>query len=316
MTTAAPTPVKGISYFFLPPGLEITGLDEKVRIPGGELPLPLLEEDHAAAKGKLPSYDAIGRGLFHLLRANPDCAFAGRYVRLLQEGYPHYISELASQIIMLDKKEVDVPYLDRKINYLKIFALIEPENPRLPLEIGLAYLAKGLSLSALQMTTLSLYRAEEFLRKAQRLDPDDGNARYRLGEVSYLLGKYKEVLDSWGGMLIRLEGEEAERMKARLGRIEAGILPRVPAVDYLEAIGVAMSRHQQGETAEAAAILLDIQDDPVFGEEFPLPEIPYLLGVCSSELGMPRHAEDYFREALRIDPDFGDARSALANFSR
>jgi tetratricopeptide (TPR) repeat protein len=311
-----PTPVAGIRYFLIPEGVEVTGLDQKVRIAGGDLPLPLLEADHTAAAGTLPTYDAIGRGLFHLLRANPDCAFGERYARLLQEGYPHYISELASQILMLDKKDIDVAYLDRKINYLKVFALLEPGNARFPLEIGLTFMEKGLSLSALQLTTLSLYRAEESLRKALLLVPEDPSARYQLGEVCYILGKYEDVLSCWNGILVQPGGEEMRKIEARLGRIRAGVLPRVPVVDYLEAVGAAFACHQQNESAEAAAILLDILDDDVFSEEFPVPEIYYILGLCSSEMGMPRYAEDYYREALQMNPEFEDARNALANLSR
>jgi tetratricopeptide (TPR) repeat protein len=311
-----PTQVAGIRYFLMPEGVEVTGLDQKVRIPGGDLPLPLLEADHTATAGTLPTYDVIGRGLFHLLRANPDCAFGERYARLLQEGYPHYISELASQILMLDKKDLDVAYLDRKINYLKVFALIEPGNSRFPLEIGLTFMEKGLSLSALQLTTLSLYRAEEFLRKALLLAPEDPSVRYQLGEVCYILGKYEDVLSCWNGILVQPGGEEMGKIEARLGRIRAGVLPRVPVVDYLEAIGAALACHQQGESAEAAAILIDILDDAVFSDEFPVPQIYYILGLCSSEMGMPRYAEDYYREALQMNPEFEDARNALANLCR
>jgi tetratricopeptide (TPR) repeat protein len=313
---AEPTAVAGIRYVIMPDGVEVTGLDQKVRISGGELPLPLLEADHTAAAGTLPTYDAIGRGLYHLLRANPDCAFGARYARLLQDGYPHYIAELASHILMLDKKDLDVAYLDRKINYLKVFALIEPGNYRFPLEIGLTFKEKGLSLSALQLTTLSLYHAEEFLRKALQLAPGDPHISYQLGEVNFILGRYDDVLSCWNGILTQLDDVEARKIDNRLGRIKAGVLPRVPVIDYLEAIGVALASHEQGESAEAAAILLDILDDAVFCDEFPVPEISYILGLCSSELGMPRYAEDYFRDALRMNPRFEEARNALDNLCR
>ena len=84
-------------------------------------------------------------------------------------------------------------------------------------------------------------------------------------------------------------------------------------VDYLEAIGVAFEFHLNGEFAEAAGILYDVLEDDVFREEFPLPEISFVLGLCCSGMGMPRYAEDYFRDALRINPDYGEARSALDN---
>jgi tetratricopeptide (TPR) repeat protein len=316
MKPAEPTPVSGIRYCVLPAGSVVTGLDQRVRISCDDLPLPLLEDDYDATEGFHPSYDAVGRGIYHVLRANPDCAFGARYARILQEGYPHFIAEMASHILMLDKKDVDVAYLDRKINYLKVFALIEPGNARFLLEIGLTFMDKGLRLPALHLATASLYRAEEFLRKALLLTPGDATIRYQLGEVSYILGKYDDVLSFWNGIICQLEEDEVRKIEQRLRRIEAGTVPKVPAVDYLEAIGAALSFHNQGEFAEAAGILLDVLDDDVFCEEFPLPEISYVLGLCCSGMGMPRYAEDYFRGALQLNPDYDEARNALANLGR
>jgi tetratricopeptide (TPR) repeat protein len=220
---------------------------------------------------------------------------------------------MASHIVMMDKKDLDVAYLDRKINYLKIFALIEPDNARFPLEIGLTFMDKGLRLAASNQATVNLYRAGEFLRKALLLLPTDPTIIYQNGEVSYILGKYDEVRSFWSDVLSHVAEEEARKIGRRLERIEAGILPKVPVVDYLEAIGAAFALHQQEEFAEAAGILFDVLDDAVFREEFPLPEISYVLGLCCAGMGIPRYAEDYFRDALRLNPDYEEAQSALAN---
>jgi tetratricopeptide (TPR) repeat protein len=315
MNPAEPTPISGIRYCILPAGSEVTGLERKVRIPGGDLPLPLMEDDYNALEGLDPSYDAVGRGIYHVLRANPDCTFGERYARILRDGYPHFIAEMASQIVMMDKKDLDVAFLDRKINYLKIFALIEPDNARFPQEIGLTFMDKGLRLPALNQATVNLYRAGEFLRKALLLLPADPTIIYQNGEVSYILGKYDDVRSYWSGILSQVGKQEALKIGRRLERIEAGNLPKVPVVDYLAAIGVAFTLHQQEEFAEAAGILFDVLDDAVFREEFPLPEISYVLGLCCTGMGMPRYAEDYFRDALRLNPDYEEARSALANLS-
>jgi tetratricopeptide (TPR) repeat protein len=104
-----------------------------------------------------------------------------------------------------------------------------------------------------------------------------------------------------------------DKLERRLLGMEKGATPMVPVVDYLEAIGVAFDCHQQGDYEEAAAILQDVLDDTVFREEFPIPEIWYVLGDCYKNLGMPRYAEDCFGEALRLDPDYTEARSALEN---
>lgn len=316
MKSAGPTPIAGIRYYVPPAGYEVTGLDRKVRILCDDTPLPLLEEDYRAMEGLHPSYDVVGRGVYHVLRANPDCSYGAKYARILQDGYPHFISEMASQVLMLQKKDVDVAYLDRKISYLKIFALMEPGNARFPLEIGLTFMDKGLRLSALHLATRCLYCAEEHFRKALLLSPGETEIRYQLGEVSYILGKYEDVLSCWNGIIAHIAENEALKIEQRLRRIEDGVLPRVPVVDYLEAIGAAFSFHQQGEYAEAAGILFDILDDAVFREEFPLPEVSYVLGMCCSHMGMPRYAEDYFRDALQMNPDYEEACNALANLSR
>jgi tetratricopeptide (TPR) repeat protein len=192
---------------------------------------------------------------------------------------------------------------------------MEPDNFRFPLEIGKHYADRGLQLSALQAVTLNLYRAEAFLRKAYSLAPEDAAVRYGLGAVCYMLGKYDAARCFWSTVVPSLEAGHAVTLERRLAAIEEGSLPRVPAVDYLEAIAAGFALHQEGDYEEAAAILMDVLDDEVFCSQFTLPEIPYILGQCSAALGMPRHAEDYFREALRINPSFADAQSALAEIT-
>lgn len=302
-------------YYTAAEGETLTGLDGKVRIPLDGFPVPLLEEDYRALDGGPPSYDAVGRGIYHVLRADPECSYVKRYVRIFREAYPHFLSEMASHIVMLDKKDVDVAYLGRKINYLKVFALIEPETFRFPLEIGLTYADKGLRLCSLHLSTMNLYKAEEYLRKAVILSPSDVTARYHLGEVSYILGKYDDALFCWRAVLAHLDAKQAIALERRIVQVADGIFPTVPVVDYLEAIAAAFSLHQQGEFQEAAAILLDVMDDSVFREQFPIPEISYILGLCCAHLGMPRYAEDYFRAALQVNPVFTEALKALEELS-
>lgn len=310
-----PSPLSGARYYTPPDDWVLTGLDGKVELHLGGMAIPLLDEDFQALNGELPSYDFVGRGIYYLLRADPDCPDGQRYAEVLRDGYPHLLSEMATHIVMFDKKDVDVAYLERKINYLKIFALIEPDNFRFPLEIGKLYADRGLQLSALQAVTLNLYRAEKFLRKAHSLAFEDAAVRYELGDVCYMLGKYDDARCFWSAVVPYLEAGHADTLKRRLAAIEAGLLPRVPAVDYLEAIATGFVLHQQGDYEETAAILMDVLDDEVFCAQFPLPELPYILGQCSAALGMPRHAEDYYREALRINPSFADAESALAEIT-
>jgi tetratricopeptide (TPR) repeat protein len=103
----------------------------------------------------------------------------------------------------------------------------------------------------------------------------------------------------------------AEKIRARLTRLETRKITLVPVVDYLEAAGVAFDYFQRGEFAEAAAILHDIIDDEAFREEYALPEFWYVLGSCYAGMSMPHDAEKYLRESLRLDPDYAEAQNAL-----
>lgn len=304
------TPIKGIRYYFAPDGAELVFKDGAARLPYGGVPVPLLEEDFASLDGE-PSYDAVGRGVYQALRTNPDCAFGARYAELLRDAYPHYLAELASSAIMIDRKDVEVPYLDRQINCLKVLALLEPDNAAIPLEIGATFLDRGMRLSALHLSTVSLYRAEHFLRRALTLDPDDRKGRRLLGEVCYLLGKYDDASGLWRDIVAEAQGAENEKLRERLGRIEEGSLPLIPPVDYFEAVGVAFTNFQSGDYEEAVAILQDVLADGAFREEFPIAEIHCVMGKSFAELGMPKYAEEEFRTALVIDPDHGEARSSL-----
>jgi tetratricopeptide (TPR) repeat protein len=308
VTDIVPTAVAGISYFHPKAGAVLTARDGKVEIPIDEFPLPLLNADFS---GEEPSYDAVGRGIYHLLRFNPDAAFADRYAGLLRDAYPHLLAELATHLVMLDKKDVDLPYLDRKIAYLKIFSLLEPGNARFPLEIGATFFDKGMTLAALANTTLHLFSAEKFLRKAFLLSPDDVQVRHMLGEVCYMLGKYEDAAFMWGAVIDSVDPETAGKIRTRVALISTGDAPAVPAVDYLQAVGVALEAYESGDYEEAAVIILDVMEAVSGYDGFPLAEISYLLGLCYLKLDIPKYAEQYLREALLIQPGHEEAAAEL-----
>jgi len=307
---SVPTAITGITYFYPKTGTVLTARDGKVVLPLGEIPIPLLKEDSSADE---PSYDAVGRGIYHLLRANPDAVFADRYAALLRDAYPHLLAELATHLVMLDKKDVDLPYLDRKIAYLKIFALLEPENPRFPLEIGATYFDKGMTLAALGNTTLHLFSAEKFLRKAHQLSPDDAQINHMLAEVCFILGKYQDAALLWNGISGKISQEAGDKIRVRTAAIANGTAPLVPVIDYLQAVGVALEAYEADDYEEAAAILLDVMEAVSGYDEFPRAEINYLLGLCYHKLDIPKYAEQYLREALLLRPGYSEAALELQN---
>jgi tetratricopeptide (TPR) repeat protein len=298
-SAAQPTKVEGIRYYTPPAGFVLSGRDGMVCMPwDNRPPIPLLDEDFpAVAGGAGPDYDMVGRGIYQTLRQNPECTFAADYAAVLKEAYPHIISELGGQIIMLDAKEVDTPYLDRKINFLKIMALLDPHNAGVHREIARTFSDKGSRLSTLHQAVNSWYGAEKHLAKALGLAPTDHHAAYEYGEALYVLGRYEQAAAAWQDITAGLGISEQRKIEARIAAILAGKLPLVPPVDYLTAISVAVEAHHAGRNDDAAAIIEDVLADPVFAEQFPMNEIYYLLGTCYQEMGMAHEAADAFKRS-------------------
>jgi len=298
-STVLPTKIEGIRYYTPPEGFILNGRDGMVCIPWDDKPpIPLQDDDFAIVeKGCSPDYDMVGRGLYQALRKNPDCTHAQEYAAVLQEAYPHIVSELGGQIIMLDAKEVDTPYLDRKINFLKIMALFDPENAGVHLEIARTFSDKGSRLGALHQAVSSWYGAEKALTVSLELDPANQHASYEYGEALYVLGRYEKAAQIWQDITSGLGVSEQRKIEARIAAILAGKLPLVPPVDYLTAISVAVEAHHNGRNDDAAAIIEDVLADPVFAEQFPMNEIYYLLGTCYQEMGMATEAAEAFKRS-------------------
>lgn len=297
--TQMPTKLDGIRYFTPPCGFVLTGRDGMVSIPwDGRPPMPLLTEDFPTGEESVvPDYDMLGRGIYHALRLNPACNCAEEYAAILKEAYPHIISELGGQIIMLDAKEVDTPYLDRKINFLKILALVDPGNAGVHLEIARTYCDKGSRLGSLHQAVNSWYEAEKSLKKSLELDSTNHHTAYEYGEALYVLGRYEQAAEVWQQLPGGLNLPEQRKIETRIAAILTGKLPLVAPVDYLTAIAVAVESHHAGRTDEAAAIIEDVLADPVFAEQFPMNEVYYLLGTCYQEMGMAHEAAEAFKRS-------------------
>jgi tetratricopeptide (TPR) repeat protein len=258
----------------------------------------LLEEDWLCAeKLATADYDMVGRGIYQALRLDPGCTGAADYAAVLKEAYPHIVSELGGQIIMLDARDVDGPYLDRKINFLRIMELLDPANAGLPLEIARTFVEKGSRLSNLQLAVASWYGAEKYLRRSLELNRADFQAAYEYGEALYVLGRYEQAADVWRNCLPGYDAAGQARIEARITAIQAGQLPLVAPLDYLTALSVAVEQHHTGQNEGAIAIIEDVLTDVVFGEQFPLHEVYYLLGSCYQEAGLMDKAAQAFKRS-------------------
>jgi len=290
-----------------PAGASVEVGAERSSLPLPELPLPL----HRADMAEPPTTDAIGRGLYDYLRQFPDCPHAAAYAGLLCDAFPHYIADLGAQIVMLDHKEVDAPYVQRKLSSLKILALLEPENPALLQQIGMAHYELGLMFPQLPQTRSHLLSAMGTLQRSLQHQPNNPSGLNLLGQIDFLFGDYPSAARRWRQVADLLEeGAVRRALQERIETIAAGGVPDHPLVDDLEAIGEALLLYGRGCCREAAEILDRLEEEGTIHRELPSAEFYYLLGMCRGKAGDAGGAIAAFDQALSLDADCASALEA------
>ncbi len=283
-----------------------TGADQHpVALP--QLPLPL----HRADLTDDPTADAIGRGLYDYLRQFPDCPHNSCYAELLRDAFPHYIADLGSQIVMLDHKEVDVPYIRRKLTSLKILALLQPENPGLLQQIGMVNLELALLFSQLKDCRRHLLAAMGALQRSLLLQPDNPSCLNQLAQIDYLFGDYPAALRRWRQVVeMLLAGPVRQALTDKIAQIAGQQIPDHPLVDDLETIGEALELYGDGDLRNALLIFERLEEEGRVLSEFPSAEFYYLLGMCRGRSGDPAGSFAAFESALVLDPEFVPAIEA------
>ncbi|WP_305041097.1 tetratricopeptide repeat protein [Geoalkalibacter sp.] len=282
---------------------------ERVPLPLPKIPLPLhIKADQTDE----PSDDAIGQGLYDYLREFPDCPHNQTYAALLRDAYPHFLAEIGSQLVMLDARQVDPLYIRRKITLLRILLLLEPRNPGIFQQLGLAHYQVGTMFSELHNIRADLLKALGYLQQAlNHAAPEIGILNY-LGQIDYYLGDYPGAARRWQGILDRLPaGSARQELQRRLHDIDAGRVPDHPLIDDFEAIGQAQQAYRKGEIEEALRILDRVAQDPYLGAIYRAPEFFHFLGLCWEACGDTQGALAAFAEALSIEEDFEPARDAF-----
>lgn len=304
------TPLASEYSFYTPPqGRAVTcgPQEEKILLP--QIPLPLEGPKNNAEP---PSDKLIGISLYNYLRRFPDCPHAAVYARLLQQAYPYYLSDIGAQIIMLEAKDVDAPYIRRKISYLKILALLEPDNPQLLQKIGNAYFELGMIYVELIHVRREFSHALNFLQRALQRNPGDTTTLNILGQISYLVGDYPAVQRYWQGVIDKIPDCDAKcSLQQRLAKITAGDTPQAPLVDDLETIGTATEHFAAGEFAAASEIMERLEEQNIIPTELPSPEFFYFLGICREKTAAQAAAFEAFSKALEIDPQHQAAKEGI-----
>lgn len=292
--------------FWTPPaGTTVPVGPEERPVPLPEIPLPVHRE--VLVKGA-PDGNAVCQGVYDYLRQFPDCPHNRAYAELLRDAFPHYLADLGSQIVMLDHKDVDPPYVRRKINYLKILALLDPEQAGLQQQIGLAWFQLALTFAEMGDSRHHLLQAMNHLGRALDLVPGDTATLNLLAQIDYFLGDFPAARRRWQQVLEGIEDPALQRgIEVHLGRLDNPEPPAHPLVDEFEAIGAALELCGRRAFDEARGILDRIEEQGQFPRELPTAEFFYLAGLCREKTGDAAGAFAAFDRALEIDPGYGPA---------
>lgn len=296
--------------FWNPPtGMTMTtGEDTEIAIP--QIPLPIKTVDMPDSSD--PTEKAIGDGIYEYLCHFPFGQHAAEYAKILQKAFPFLISDIASQLILLDVKNVEPEAQIRKISLLNILHHLEPENFGLMYKIGSAYFDLALNYGELTRVKSHLAEARTWLEKARRINNDEVSNINLLGQVCYLIGSYHQSSLYWKRAVELLEeGEVQNELQAKLTRIESSILPEKPLTESLEIVGAALEYINSEEFAQAREIMENLEAVGDLPREMPNAEFFYLLGLSREKCDDPSGAYEGYEMALSLDKNHQASQEAL-----
>lgn len=277
------------------------------------IPLPLIALPIKIAAGNgLPDDNAIGESVYDYLRQFPDCLFNKDYAELLQTGYAHFLADLASQVVMLDKKDVEPAYVFRKLTYLKILRLLDADNTGLLWQLAQGFYGLAMTFSELPNVRRHLLEAMRFGQELLKRKGDDSAALNLLAEVDLLFGDYPAAISKFHRLLDVLSGQSvAVKIQLRIDScLEIG-LPEHPLVDDLECVGEAMQLYTTRAYSIATELLDRLEEDDYFMTEFRSADFFCLLGMCRNKNGDPAGAFAALSQALELDAGHELAREVI-----
>ncbi|MEJ2201539.1 MAG: hypothetical protein P8X63_11095 [Desulfuromonadaceae bacterium] len=276
------------------------------------LPLPVRRTDLTAGE---PSDNAVGQGVYDYLRQFPDCPHNREYAELLRDAFPHFLSDLGAQILMLDHKEVESQYIQRKITYMKILALLDSDNPGMLLRLGMEYYNLSQMFAEFLHSRQYLLSAMGYFHQVLRVQENHLGALNYLGQIEYLFGDYPSAIGCWRQLInLMEEGPARQELSRRVEQLSARELPTCPLIDEYEHIGQAMDLYGRDEIEEAAKTLDIIEEQGQFAKEFASPEFYYFLALCRSKTGDPGGAFAALEKSLELNPDYAPANEARERF--
>lgn len=299
--------------FWQPPeGYEIhIGADQETfLLPQLSLPVKIKDlegEEH-------PTDNAIGEGVYDYLRQFPDCEDNVAYAELLRDAYSHYLADLAAHAVMLDAKDVEPAYIYRKLNYLKILRLLEPENSGLLWQLAHGFYSLAMTFAELHQVRKYLLQSMRFGQDLVKMKTDDHAALNLLAEVDILFGDYPMAINRLGRAIeLMPEGPVKEKVQARLETCTMVGFPEHPLVDDLERIAEAMELYAAGNYELATEILERLEENQYFISELRSADFLCFLGMCRLKMEDRAGAFDALSQALELEPEHAQAKETLAS---
>ena len=273
------------------------------------IPLPVLT---AVLEDGAPSDDALGTGLYDYLRQFPGCPYNVEYAVLLRDAWPHFIADLSSMILMLDHKDVDAPYIRRKITGMQILLLLNPDNPGLLLQLGIACYDLSMNYIELCNCRSHLTKAINYFSAANKAAPNEPTNLNYMAQIDYLTGDYPKAIERMHALTELVQDEETKSsIFARIEVLNGQELPEKPLLSDLESVGEAMRLLASGAPEEANCILERLDREQIITTEFPSPEFFSLLAISRERSGELSGAQAAFARALELDPSHQESLNGV-----
>ena len=283
--------------------------------PETALPQVLLPVSHADLEDGEPSDAAIGQGIYDYLRQFPDCPHNRVYAGLLQEAFPHFLTDLASQAVLLDAKDVETVYIRRKLTGLKILALVEADNVGLLLQLCRGFYELALAFEELGSCRRHLLQAMRYGQELLKVSPENPHALNMLAEIDIMFGDFPGADNKWRRILDHSDDQvDKDRISSRKQQYVGRPWLENTLVDDLESVGKALELYAAGQYQLALAILERVEEIGLLPHDLPSADYFYLLGMCRLKNGLEPEAGRALQRSLELDPQHLPARDALAIF--
>ncbi len=284
--------------------------DEQYVLP--DIPLPIRSTDAPQNPSDKPSERIIGEGIYDYLCAHPDTEMAPLYADILRHAYPFLISDIGSQLLLLDLRPDDLKALQGKIALLKILLYLDSDNFGLQHKLGVACFNLAVHPQSTVDIPDQLRSAREWLERARRSCPEDtGNLNY-IGQVCYLAGSYHQAKLYWQNALSKMSSQDDQsQLQQRLELLKQGVVPVEPLQNQLKQMAQARRFFFSGEVERAYHIVENLVRQGELMRELPSADLCYFIGICREKMNDKAGAYEALMMAVGLDDNHDQALAAL-----